>query len=177
MFITFTRYSVAMAHPTQTHLPEDGYLSLVGQMAYMTTSLEGLIIFDLNGLSTYLPIELTASALAGKTTRTIGTFIQTHLESVTDPDVELYLANGANALIEVSEYRNDLLHARPATTEDGKTRLNRWTAGNPQNPQKAFWISSDWLVEKIERISQLQQELNDVRPLHRHASFPEHSPK
>jgi len=44
-----------MARQTRTHLPEDEYLLLVGQLAYMVSSIEGLIVFDLPGMAAYLP--------------------------------------------------------------------------------------------------------------------------
>lgn len=57
-----------MARDVRVALPEDDYLVLVGQVAYMVSSLEWTILGDLPGLAQYLPTGLNTAALAGKTT-------------------------------------------------------------------------------------------------------------
>jgi hypothetical protein len=55
-----------MSRNARVALPEAEYLVLIGRVAYMVSSLEWTIPGDLPGLAQYLPTELTASALAGK---------------------------------------------------------------------------------------------------------------
>ena len=65
-----------MAQETRVHLPEDEYLLLIGQVAYMVASLEGLVVFDLPGMSSHLPDSISAGFLAGKSTGKIAEILQ-----------------------------------------------------------------------------------------------------
>jgi hypothetical protein len=58
------------------------------------------------------------------------------------------------------------LHSRPATI-NGKTRLHRWANAGAV----AFTITPEWIAEQIDRVSDAAVRLNDLRPLHKHASF------
>jgi hypothetical protein len=164
-----------MAHPTRTHLPEDDYLLLIGQLAYMVTALEGLIIFDLPGMADHLPASLTAGSLSGLTTGQIARALTNAAGRIEDADVRRYVELAGQHLADASSVRNDLLHARPATI-DGKTRLYRWRQSDQCNRHPAFPITDDWLRENIDRLSEASNALNAARPLHKNSAFaPRHA--
>lgn len=142
----------------RTHLPEDEYLQRIGLVSYMVAAVEGLLLFDLPRLVDTLPPQLTAQSLAGKTTTRIGEALLAHAPLVSDPAVVSYLTAGGHALIEIGSKRNAVLHARPATDPDGRTRLYRWRL------PEAHFIEDAWLDQLARRIDQLQVELNSLRP-------------
>lgn len=155
----------AVSRQTRVSLPDDDYLLLVGQMAYMVGSLEGTILFDLPGLAQHLPADLNPNALAGKTTGALAGALTKAAPSITNDDVRAYVELAANILKGVSSRRNDLLHARPATV-DGEQRLNRWKAADHRGPHRAFAISTGWLETEIDRLSEAAVALDAARPLH-----------
>jgi len=142
----------------RTHVPEDAYLRKIGLVAYMVTSLEGLLLFDLPRLESVLPPQLHVSSLAGKTTQTLGEKLVKHAPEIADPEVADYLTVGGRALLELAPQRNAVLHARPATDGRGRTRLYRW------RPPDAHFIDDDWLDRLIQRLDDLQNDLNGLRP-------------
>ena len=161
-----------MARQTRTHLPEDEYLLLVGQLAYMVSSIEGLIVFDLPGMAAYLPEGLNAGGLAGKTTGQIAGALTAAVAFIEDGDVRAYIDVAGCVLSQASLIRNDVVHARPATV-DGKTCLNRWKLSDKRGPHLAFPITEDWLKEKIDMLSEFSVRMNEVRCLHKNAAFTE----
>lgn len=142
----------------RTHLPEDEYLRRIGLVVYMVASVEGLLLFDLSRLADTLPPQLTAESLAGSTTARIGQALLAHAPLCSDPAVVSYLTAGGHALLEIGSNRNAVMHARPATDLDGRTRLYRWRL------PEAHVIEDAWLDQLARRIDQLQVELNSLRP-------------
>ena len=143
---------------TRTHLPEDEYLRKIGLVAYLVTAVEGLLLFDLPRLAEVLPPELNVNSMAGMTTRQLGEMFLAHAARCTDREVVAYLTAGGHALVEIGPKRNDLLHARPATDSDGRTRLYRWL------PPHAHFLDDSWLDHFADRVDELQAELNVLRP-------------
>jgi hypothetical protein len=139
------------------HLPENQYLEKVGLVAYLVTSVKGLLLFDLPRLAWALPPQLNVETLAGKTTTKLGQELLAHAPQCTDPTVSALKAGGT-ALLEIGLQRNAVLHARPATDGDGRTRLYRWRVPD------AYFIDDDWLDRLARRIDDLQVELNALRP-------------
>ncbi len=160
-----------MARPVRTSLASDEYLILVGQFAYMAASVEGLLMFDLNGLKQYLPEQLRSSNLAGKSTTGIGQEFLKYSVEVADPDVRVYIETGGRHLCEIARIRNHVLHARPVTWAGVEQILYRWRpdAGD------YFPITKDWLSDQIDTADMLSAELNRLRPLHKHTAFREGS--
>lgn len=142
----------------RTHLPEDEYLRKVGLVAYLVTSVEGLLLFDLPRLAWALPPELNVESLAGKTTTKLGEKLRAHASQCTDQVVADYMDAGGAALLEIGLQRNAVLHARPATDDAGRTRLYRWRLPD------AYFIDDDRLDQLAGRIDDLQVELNALRP-------------
>lgn len=139
-----------MARSTRMHLPEDEYLLLVGQAAYMVSSLEGLVIFDLPGLAAHLPPALDVAGLSGMTTKQIANALTAAAGDINDDDVRTYIALAGRLLGEASSRRNDLLHSRPATVEEG-TRLYRWKSDD-RGPRLEFPIETG-LAARDDRLS------------------------
>jgi hypothetical protein len=146
-----------VARETPIPLPENEYLLLVGQVAYMVSYLEWLILGDLEGLRADLPAKLTLGELAGKPTGVIAERLRCAVKDIHEPDVKAYIAEGARVLKDASTRRNDLLHARPATI-GGNQRLKR------QVPGTEIEIEIGWLNTAIDALSKGQRALDAVRP-------------
>lgn len=159
-----------MARDVRVALPEDDYLVLVGQVAYMVSSLEWTILGDLPGLAQYLPRDLNTAALAGKTTGKIGHALTSAVDRIDDNEVRAYVAEAGRLLREASDLRNDLLHARPATIS-GSQRLYRWKVADARGPGRALVIDDAWLESTIDALSVGSTALNEIRPLHKNAAF------
>lgn len=159
-----------MARSARVALPEDDYLTLIGQVAYMVSSLEWTILGDLPGLAQYLPPDLTTSALAGKSTGQIAGTLSKAAGAIGDDDVRAYIEEAGRVLGEAATMRNDVLHARPATI-GGEQRLYRW------KPGRAFAIDTAWLNSTIDKLSAASSALDRRRPLHKHAAFADRSPR
>lgn len=65
---------------------------------------------------------------------------------------------GGIALSEIGPQRNAVLHARPATDKEGRTRLYRWRLPD------AYFIDDDWLDQLARRVDDLLVKLSDLRP-------------
>ena len=163
-------HSVTMARTVRVALPEDGYLLLIGQVAYMVSSLEWTILGDLPGLMQYLPTDLTASALAGKSTGQIARALTKAAAEIGDDDVRAYVEKAGRVLGEAAEMRNDMLRARPATIGEDQ-RLYRWKPADRRGPGRAFAIDTAWLNRTIDQLSKASTALDNVRPLHKHTAF------
>jgi hypothetical protein len=157
-----------MARSARVALPEDDYLTLIGQVAYMVSSLEWTILGDLPGLGRYLPSDLTTSALAGKSTGQIAGALMKAKEKISDDDVRAFVVRASELLSEAATMRNDLLHARPATI-GAHQRLYRW------KPGRAFAIDTAWLNHTIDKLSKASTALDKARPLHKHPAFTKRS--
>ena len=159
-----------MARTVGVALPEDEYLILIGQVAYMVSSLEWTILGDLPGLAQYLPADLSTSALAGKSTGQIAGALSKAVGDVTDDEVRTYVEMAGRVLGEAAELRNDMLHARPATIGEDQ-RLYRWKPADWRGPGRAFVIDTAWLNRTIDQLSTASTALDNVRPLHKHTAF------
>ena len=83
-----------MAHPTRAALPEDEYLILVGQFAYMVAGIEGLLIFDMPQHAAVLPPALTVEKMAAQTTTGMGKLLLAHAPTIGDSDIRAYYVEG-----------------------------------------------------------------------------------
>lgn len=79
------------------------------------------------------------------------------------PTKDYVLAVG-EALQQVASLRNDILHARPATTPDGKQRLMRAEVKNRKVTGHRFWIDDEWMDEKTAVYNSLAEKVNRMRP-------------
>lgn len=152
-----------MAHPTRVALPEDAYLELVGQFAYMVAGVEGLLLFDLPRHATVMPTALSLDSLVGKTTVWIGKEFQKHAPMIADPTVRDYYVEGAERLVALGAMRNAMLHARPATINE-KQRLNRWKPASGKSAAESHPIDEPWLHAAIDLASEARYSLGKLRP-------------
>ncbi len=151
-----------MARDTQVGLPDDDYLSLVGQVAFMVSGLEGTVLHDLPTYADDLPPELTLEELAALPTGVIGRRLEKAVQKITRPDLKAYIEQAAQVLKDASLLRNDMLHARPAMP-DGRLRLYRWLAADEKKDGRAIVIESDWLDQTIDSLSELTDRLHKAR--------------
>lgn len=142
----------------RTHLPEDEYLRKIGLVAYLVTSVEGMLLSDIPRLAWAVPPQLNVESLARKTTTKLGEKLLACAPKCTDSAIATYFEAGGTALVEIGLQRNAVLHARPATTQEGRTRLYRWRL------PEAHFIDDDWLDRFAGRIEELNVELSALRP-------------
>jgi hypothetical protein len=165
-----------LARNARVALPEDEYLVLIGQVAYMVSSLEWTILGDLPGLAQYLPTDLTTSALAGKSTGQIAGALSKSVGAIGDDDVRAYVELAGRLLGEAAETRNDMLHARPATIGEDQ-RLYRWKPTDWRGAGRAFVIDIAWLNSAIDKLSAASADLGQIRPTHKNAAFVNRAPR
>ncbi len=145
-----------MTHRTPT--PDDAYLMLLGRAAYTWAYTEWSLLYIIKWAT-----GEDLSHLVGGT----GGRIVRRFESVVD-DLEApdNLRDGAREsarrLLALNDRRNDLLHARPATTPDTEEqRLNRWAPGNDA-ATPGFIEHTD--IERF--ITELEDVEDLIDPLH-----------
>jgi hypothetical protein len=138
--------------------PGDDYLASVGAIAYSVSTMEWMILGDLEGLQG-IPGTLTASSLAMSTTGRIAAVLESAVGATGDPAAGAYLRTAGEALKEASAIRNDVLHARPATLQ-GEQRLYRWRG----NGKAAFWVDDLWIEDKLGVLGGLMQDIAAARP-------------
>lgn len=115
---------------------------------------EWTLLGDINRLKSRLPDGFCLERLEPLTTGGIAHEAKNAAEKCDDAEVRNYLAAAARALETISKVRNDVLHARPATTEDGKQRLNRAVIEKGKPASERFWIDDQWLDSQISLINE-----------------------
>lgn len=152
-----------MARNTPVALPEDEYVLLIGQLAYMVSYLEWIIMGDLPRLAHQVPASLTVEALAGKSTGQIAGALAKAAPAIGDDAVRAYVECAGRVLGEAAERRNDVLHARPATSPDRRQRLYRWKPADGRGAARTFFIDTAWLERAIDELSEAVSALCGVR--------------
>lgn len=161
-------YSEGMKH-VHVALPDTEYLIRIGEIAYAVSSLEWTLIGDLYQYGGDLPDSLLPSQLEPSTTGNIGEKASNAAKNMQPGPLRDYVEACGQALDEVAEIRNDILHARPATHPDQGQRLHR--AGVKREGRKPvldgrrFWIDDDYLEEQIDRLNELSRMVHDKRAL------------
>jgi len=100
--------------------------------------------------------------LAGLTTGNIAKALRTALSGITDSTVHAFVEAGADILGDLSSRRAHVLHARPATTPDGKQRLYRYRL-LPDGRTEAFWIDDEFLDDFMAAITCGERHLEALR--------------
>ena len=140
--------SVYMA--SSASLPDGAYLERIGTVAYLTSSVEWTILGDIPRLGDRLPPTINLNDLAGKTTGKIGRLLSRYAPQVAEPGLAAYLTAAGDALTEIADMRNTVLHARPATQPDGRQRLYRWLPSG-----SSLFVIDEVLDRMIGRIDEL----------------------
>lgn len=144
-------------------LPDDEYLLRLGKVAYAVSYVEWTVLGDLYGLRDRLPANLTVQHLAGKTTGSIAKALRDALPEIADPEVHEFIEASAEVLADLSTRRNQVLHARPATTEDGRQRLLRYRP-LPDGLEEMFWIDDQFLDDLMATITVGERRMGTLRP-------------
>lgn len=158
-----TREIPAMEH-SQVPLPEDQYLTRIGEVAYTVSYLEWTILGDLHRLSDQLPDELVLKAVEPLETSGIGAAVKKASTAVEPGPIKDYLVGMYRALFAASKIRNDVLHARPATHPSEGQRLNRAEVQNKQTTGKRFWIDDAWFDTSVSNLNEILAAAYRVRP-------------
>lgn len=111
--------------------------------------------------------ETCAGGVDGQTTGVIANKLESEARKLSSSAERNFYEAAAHALRAASEVRNDVLHARPATDPHGRQRLLRCHHGirgrAGTEPPTQFWISDEWLYEKIGEIEMRHRELSALR--------------
>ena len=148
-----------MPQPTQLPLPEDDYLARIGQLVFMVGCLEYNVLGALAALGN--PAGLTVEALAGKETGTIARALRTAAPGIADPDIQQFIATTGDALADIADRRNSVMHARPATGPNGEPTLYRWRAGGKP---ESFIVDRTFLDQLIADVDAWHVKVGALRP-------------
>lgn len=150
-------------------LPDTEYLIRIGEIAYAVSLLEWTLIGDLYQYGGDLPGSLLPSQLEALTTGSIGKKASNAAKNMQPGPLRDYVKTCGQALKEVAGFRNDILHARPATHPDQDQRLNRASVkregGKFVLDGRRFWIDDDYLEEQIDRLNDLSHMVHKKRAL------------
>lgn len=131
-------------------LPPPTYMDALARVIYAVTYLEGLIIWDIASVSTQLPPEFETRLIVTKTTGGIGHYLVKHASKVSNSTFQSWIYAGGTALIDVTDDRNDVLHARPVTAPSGQQQLQRfhWVEGPKDSAGKVTWVQRDFPIDE-----------------------------
>lgn len=145
-------------------LPNRDYLALIGELAYRVSYLEWLVFGDLAN-SLPRPTDIDVPSLMGKSTGQIAGAVARAAEGWDDDsELQAFGELAAEALADVSQRRNHVLHARPARTENGEEMLlrDRWQSNGQRDN---FWITQEYLEDQIAAVEEWTDRLKVIRPL------------
>jgi hypothetical protein len=126
---------------------DPGYVAKLGAALYAFQSVEWVMIEILGKLRT----DRGARWSAGRTSGQIARALRDALLMARDPQ------SLGEKWIQLTETRDDIVHARPATDPDGRQRLFRWA---PTRQAVARFITDDDLdgfIQKLESMSGLAE--------------------
>ena len=125
--------------------PSQEYLGKIGELAYLVSQIEWLIIDDIRLAST----SIDARQLHGLPTGAIGRTLEEMVSELSRrPNVQHFVATSAKALLNVAGRRNTVLHARPGTTRSGDSMLVKFRV-EKQGGVESVWISDAFLEQQI----------------------------
>ena len=115
--------------------PSESYMRALAETLYAVSYLEWAIPGDLPRLSQPTP-WLSVEDLSRMTMGGVATKVRSAASASADPEGSAWLVAAADALEEVVEPRNQIVHSHPATV-DGAQVLYRWAAATPTKPHEA----------------------------------------
>lgn len=140
--------------------PPPGYLEKVGELAYAVADLEWAIVGD--GRVAMAGIDQVE--LLGLSTGQIGRKLQAAaVDLAARPRIQLFVATSADALIDVADRRNAVLHARPYRSPEGEMLLLRLRRGKDGEPER-FWITFEHLDEQLRAVRAWFEMVKAIRP-------------
>jgi hypothetical protein len=138
--------------------PEDDYLARIGRALYANNYLEWLIIEVIGLLGSTKSTASLASMQGGNLLRALQQSIG--LSSIPDAALRQRLEDLARDYDLLIDERNDIAHARPATTPDDLPRLYRWA---PKRTDNTAFISEVQLEGFVERALDLNRRFDEAR--------------
>lgn len=151
-------------------LPEQAYLTRIGEVAYTVSSMEWTILGDLHRLADRLPDDLSLDRLEPVMTSGIVSAVREAAKAANGESIKGYLSEVYTALYVAAEIRSDVLHARPATHPDEGQRLNRSETRNSRTTGTRFWIDDEWFDSAISTLNEKLFAVSRVRPPFVHAA-------
>lgn len=139
-------------------LPPDSYMQLLGRVIYAVTYLEGSVLNDLPSIPS-LPTEFDLQKLVGQTTGALGRYLIAHAPKVTDRATRTWLEHAGQALVDVAEDRNPVLHARPHSLPNGDQQLLRWHYKRPATSTDP-WEQETFAVDEV-YLTALEAKIHD----------------
>ena len=141
--------------------PNEPYMRALAEALYAVSYLEWALLGDLSRLSRPPPglsIEDLSRTMMGR----VAGKVRSAASASADPAESAWLAAAADAIEEVVEPRNQIVHSHPATV-DGDQVLHRWAAATATKPHEA----QDITLADLNRLRDLAyehlQKMNAVR--------------
>lgn len=152
------RIPITCQHGNMPKLPEDSHLTALGRTIYLLNGLEWMVIEIVQRLDPATKIGM----LAGMTSHQIADQLRSKTKKQTTLSGEqvTHLAKLVDDYASLPDIRNSVVHARPATMQDGKQRLYRWAPGKRG---AIYWVDEPLLAALSERATQLEREFDEVR--------------
>lgn len=141
--------------------PAPSYFQKLGEVSYEISGLEWLVIEVIRRLDPSVSISDLSAMTAGGIAEQLISKVATNRLGVLDSEQQRQLASMAAEFDALRWLRNDVIHARPATTPDGRQRLYRWAPA--MNPPTTRWIDDDFLDELLPRIKALSYRVSACR--------------
>ena len=132
---------------------------MLGELAYAVADLE----WDIVGDGRVAMAGFDQADLLGLSTGQIGRKLQgAAVGIVARPTIQLFVATSADALIDVADRRNAVLHARPYRTPEGEDLLLRLRRGKDGQPER-FCITFEHLDEQLQAVRAWADKVKAVR--------------
>lgn len=123
--------------------PAEGYMRALAETMYAVSYLEWALLGDLSRLADP-PQELSIEGLSRSSMGQVAAAVRRGATSATDSAERAWLEAAADALAEVVERRNQVVHAHPATVR-GEQVLYRWATSTQMKPHEAEAITHQHL--------------------------------
>ncbi len=141
--------------------PPDSYMRALAEAMYAVSYLEWALLGDISRL-TAPPADLSVEGLSRSTMGTVATTVRRAAAVAALRSEATWLSAAADALEEVVDRRNQVVHVHPATIGD-EQMLYRWAAATPTKAHEALAITEDQLVALRDLAYDHLRRMNAVR--------------
>ena len=143
----------------RTPVPDDGYLAVLGRAAYTWAYTEWTVLYLIHWQSGD-DLANCAGGTGGAIVKALHRLLQAPPPAEVSEAAWTLASSGSEGLLRLSKRRNDILHARPATTPSKQQRLNRWAPG--RDDALPGLIEPDDLSEFILGVEHARSQLNPL---------------
>lgn len=133
----------------------------LAEAMYAVSYLEWALLGDIPRL-TAPPADLSIEGLSRSAMGTVAKAVRRAANDAVSPSEVAWLSAAADALEDVVDKRNQVIHAHPATI-GGEQMLHRWAAATPSRAHEAFAITEDHLVALRDSAYEHLRRMNEVR--------------